>query len=215
VNRRPAPRGEWIEADLGDPAAWPRVAGRMAEILGSGRHDRAVLLHFAGIGAPHATTADADLGGYTSAVLLNSAAGPVLAKSFLSACRAARVPTTVVLCSSPGAAMPMPGMSHYGPGKLGMEYWIRAVAAEHDADDGVRTLAVVPYAVDTPMVRDVIGQTEGAPPIAAILREAAERGELATAEATAGEIWRLVLDEAESGAVVAVGAVPPGVRGAT
>ena len=59
----------------------------------------------------------------------------------------------------------------------------------------VRALAVVPYAVDTPMVREVIGKTEGAPPIAAILRAAAERGELASADGTAAEIWRLVVDD--------------------
>jgi hypothetical protein len=64
------------------------------------------------------------------------------------------------------------------------------------------------------MVRDVIGQADGAPPVAAILREAAARGELANAEATAAEIWRLVLEPGESGAVVPVGAVPAGVRDA-
>lgn len=211
VSRRPAPEGKWIEADLAAPAAWPDVARRVAEGLRTDRHDQAVLLHFAGIGAPHATTADADLGEYTSAFLLNAAAGPVLAKAFIADARANGVPATVVLCSSPGAAMPMPGMSHYGAGKLAMEYWTRAVAAE---DDGLRALAVVPYAVDTPMVREVISKTEGAPPVAAILRAAAERGELASAEGTAAEIWRLVVDDGvESGSVVPVGAVPSAVRG--
>jgi hypothetical protein len=62
----------------------------------------------------------------------------------------------------------------------------------------------------------VIGKTDGAPPIAAILRAAAERGELASAEGTAAEIWRLVVDDGvESGSVVPVGAVPAAVRGAT
>jgi short-subunit dehydrogenase len=97
VNRRPAPRGEWIEADLADPSAWPDVSGRVCEILGARRHDRAVLLHFAGIGTPHANTAQADLDEYTDAVLLNSAAGPVLAKAFIANCRAGEVPVTVVL----------------------------------------------------------------------------------------------------------------------
>jgi hypothetical protein len=63
------------------------------------------------------------------------------------------------------------------------------------------------------MVRDVISQpVEQAPPVAAILREAAERGELATAESTAAEIWDLVLGGAEPGSAIAVGAVPPEVR---
>lgn len=213
VSRRPAAAGDWIEADLAQPAAWSRVAVRLAAALAARRYDQAALLHFAGVGTPHAPTAEADLDEYTAAVVLNCAAGPILGKSFISACLDAGVPASVVLCSSPGAAMPMPGMSHYGSGKLGMEYWVRAVAAEHGEDGGVRALAVVPYAVDTPMVRDVIGQTDGVPPIAAALREAAERDELASAEATAEEIWQLVVGGGSSGAVVPVGAVPAGVSG--
>jgi benzil reductase ((S)-benzoin forming) len=214
VSRRPAPVGEWIEADLGDAGTWPRVTARLADALNAGRYEQAVLAHFAGVGSPHASTADAKLPEYISAVLLNSGAGLVLGKAFISSCRAAGVPATVVLCSSPGASSPMSGMSHYGAGKLGMEYWVRAVAAEHAARDGIRALAVVPFAVDTAMVRDVIKQTVGAPPVAALLRDAAARGELASAEATAAEIWDLVTDGGRSGAVVPVGAVPPGMRGA-
>jgi benzil reductase ((S)-benzoin forming) len=214
VSRRPVPVGQWVRADLADPESWPGVITRVAAALAARRHDRAVLLHFAGVGTPHAPTVEADLREYTAAVLLNCAAGPVLGKAFISACRDSGVPATVVLCSSPGAATPMPGMSHYGAGKLGMEYWVRAIAAEHAHGDDVRALAVVPYAVDTPMVRDVIAQTEGAPPVAAVLRQAAERGELASADATAAEIWRLVLEPADSGAIVSVGAVPARAAGA-
>jgi benzil reductase ((S)-benzoin forming) len=214
VSRRPSPVGEWIEADLSDPASWPRVGGRIASALTARAYDRAILLHFAGLGSPHASTLEADLGEYTASVLLNAAAGPVLGKAFVSACRDARVPAIVVLCSSPGAATPMPGMSHYGAGKLAMEYWVRAVTAENDSDDVVRAFAVVPFAVDTPMVRDVIERPTAGQPAAGVLREAAARGELASAESTAAEIWRLVVDGAAPGAVLAVGAVPPEMRGA-
>jgi short-subunit dehydrogenase len=213
VSRRPAPVGEWLQADLGDAAAWPLLRWRLDDALAARSHDQAVLLHFAGVGAPHVTTAEADLDEYTAAVLLNCAAGPVLGKSFISACSAAAVPATVVLCSSPGASTPMPGMSHYGSGKVGMEYWIRAVAAETRQGGEVRAFAVVPYAVDTPMVRDVIGQPADTHPVAVMLRKAFERGELASADSTAAEIWRLVLDGVEPGAIVPVGAVPTGVRG--
>lgn len=211
VSRRPAPIGEWIEADLGDARSWPRVTSAIAAGIAAGNYDRAVLLHFAGVGTPHAATVDADLGEYTAAVLLNAAAGPVLGKAFITTCRAQGVPAIVVLCSSPGAANPMPGMSHYGAGKLGMEYWVRAVAAEMPED--VRTLAIVPFAVDTPMVREVMEQPAETQPVAAILREAAEQGALASADATAAEIWRATA-EAPSGAVVPVGAVPPELRAA-
>jgi benzil reductase ((S)-benzoin forming) len=214
VSRRPGPAGVWIEADLSDPAEWPRVSARVADALAAAPYDQAVLLHFAGAGSPHKHTARAGLDEYTASVLLNAASGPVLGKAFISACRAAGVPATVVLCSSPGAAEPMPAMSHYGAGKLGMEYWVRAVAAEHNAGDDVRAFAVVPWSVDTPMVREVIEVQPERQPAAVSLREAAERGELASAESTAAEIWRLVLDGVASGAVVPVGAVPAGIRGA-
>jgi benzil reductase ((S)-benzoin forming) len=214
VSRRPAPAGEWVEADLSDPAQWPRVNARIADALAACRYERAMLLHFAGLGSPHASTVEADLDEYTASVLLNAAAGPVLGKAFVSTCRAAATPATVVLCSSPGAATPMVGMSHYGAGKLGMEYWVRAIAEENGAGDGVHAFAVVPFAVDTPMVREVIERPAEGQPVAAELRQAAERGELASAESTAAEIWRLVVGGVRSGAVVAVGAVPPGMRGA-
>ncbi len=211
VSRRKAPVGEWVQADLADPTTWRRVTSVIASRLAAGRYERAVLLHFAGTGAPHSPTVDADLDEYTAAVLLNAAAGPVIGKAFISACREASLPAIVVLCSSPGAATPMPGMSHYGPGKLAMEYWVRAVAAEHP--EGVRAFAVVPFAVDTPMVREVIEQPADTQPVAAVLREAAERGELATADATAAEVWQAVAD-APAGTIVPVGAVPPGLRAA-
>jgi short-subunit dehydrogenase len=213
VSRRPAPVGEWVQADLADPAAWSTVSECFME-LAARPFGRAVLLHFAGTGAPHAPTAAAEFREYRSAVLLNAACGPVLGQAFIRACRRGDVPATVVLCSSPGAATPMPGMSHYGSGKLGMEYWVRAVSAEHAAEDRVRAFAVVPFAVDTPMVREVIAQPADAQPVASVLRDAAERGELASAEATAAEIWQLVVAGTEPGAVVPVGAVPAGPRGA-
>jgi benzil reductase ((S)-benzoin forming) len=201
--------GEWVEADLSDPASWPRVGARVAGALDAGHYDRALLMHFAGAGSPHHATVVAELEEYTASVLLNAAAGPVLGKAFISSCRTAGVPATVVLCSSPGAAEPMIGMSHYGAGKLGMEYWVRAVAEECRADD-VLPFAVVPFAVDTPMVREVLERPAPGQPAAALLREAAELGELASPEATAAEIWQLVLDGVAPGAVVPVGAVPAG-----
>lgn len=69
--------------------------------------------------------------------------------------------------------------------------------------------SVIPFAVDTPMVRETIAHPE-ATPIAARPRAAAEAGELASAEDTAAQIWQLVLDGTHDEAVP-VGAVPAGV----
>ena len=73
----------------------------------------------------------------------------------------------------------------------------------------------MPYAVDTPMVRATIAQPPGATPIANRLRAAAERGELATPEATAAQIWSLVLDDTTHETAVPVGAVPAELRSTT
>ena len=127
-------------------------------------------------------------------MLLNCASGLVLGKAFLDACRSAGTQATLVVCSSPAAAAPVYGASHYGAGKAALQYWAATVATEVDS----RVLCVVPYAVDTPMVRATIAQPPGATPISDHLRAAAERGELATPEATAAQIWSLVLDDTTS-----------------
>jgi benzil reductase ((S)-benzoin forming) len=211
IGRRPPVRGEHVAADLSQPEAWRRVAAHFDEELARDAPASAVFVHMSGIGVPAGPVVDADPEAYTAAVLLNAAAGQVLGRAFLAACRAAGTRPTLVLCSSPAAANPFPGASHYGAGKSALEYWAAAVAAE--VEGWGRVFSVVPFAVDTPMVRETIAHPE-ATPIAAKLREAAEHGLLASAETTAAEIWGLVLDETTHGSAVPVGAVPAELRSA-
>ena len=103
----------------------------------------------AGIATPVGPVTAADADAYTAAVLVNCASGLVLGKAFLDACRSAGTDATLVVCSSPAAASPVYGASHYGAGKAALQYWAATVATEVDS----RVLCVVPYAVDTPMVR--------------------------------------------------------------
>jgi NAD(P)-dependent dehydrogenase (short-subunit alcohol dehydrogenase family) len=84
------------------------------------------------------------------------------------------------------------------------QYWVRSVAAE----GGGTVFAVVPFAVDAPMLREVMEQPDDEQPLAATFREAAARGELATSDAPAAEIWEAVLAGVPNGSVVPVGAVP-------
>jgi benzil reductase ((S)-benzoin forming) len=204
ISRRPPVVGEHVEADLAQPAVWPVIASHFNEVLTRREVDAAVFLHFSGIGAPIGPAADADLDAYTAAVLLNSASGQVLGKAFLSACLDTDTAATLVLCSSPAATKTIPGVSHYGAGKAALQFWAAAVATE--VEGWARVFSVVPFAVDTPMVRETIAHPE-ATPIAAHLRAAAERGELASAETTAAQIWQLVRDTTHREAVP-VGAVP-------
>ena len=209
ISRRPPAHGEHVEADLADPGAWPLIAGHFRAVLNGHRHNAAFFLHMSGAGTPIGPVVDADPDAYTRAVLLNAAAGQVLGKAFLDACRGSGTPATLVMCSSPAAAVPAYGASHYGAGKSALQYWAAAVAKE--SDGWARVFSVVPYAVDTPMVRATIAQP-GATPVAEFLRAAAERGDLATPEATAAQIWDLVLDDVTHGSAVPVGAVPAELR---
>ncbi len=115
-----------------------------------------------------------------------------------------------MLCSSPAAAKTVPGISHYGAGKAALQFWAAAAAIEVNGWAGV--FSVVPFADDTPIVRETISHPE-LTPIAVHLREAAARGELASAESTATQIWELVLNGTAHGEVVPVGDIPAGVRG--
>jgi benzil reductase ((S)-benzoin forming) len=206
IGRRAPAAGEHVAADLSDPSVWPRIAAHFEEVLGDGDFDEAVFVHMSGIGEPAAEVADADLGEYTAAVLLNSAAGQVLGQAFLSACRRAGVQPTLCLCSSPAAANPAPGVSHYGAGKSALQYWAAAVASE--TEGWAKVFSVVPFAVDTPMVRKAMAELPAGHPIGDHLRSSDRLGRLATAEATARQIWNAALEPATHGAAVPVGAVP-------
>jgi NAD(P)-dependent dehydrogenase (short-subunit alcohol dehydrogenase family) len=210
IGRRAPVTGEHVAADLSDPATWPAIAAQFDEVLGSGDVDEAVFVHMSGAGEPAATVADADPGDYTAAVLLNSAAGQVLGQAFLSACHRAGVRATLCLCSSPAAANPAPGVSHYGAGKSALEYWAAAVARE--TEGWAKVYAVVPFAVDTPMVRKAMAELPEGHPIGEHLRSSEKLGRLATPEATAQQIWNAALDPATHGAAVPVGAVTAEVR---
>jgi short-subunit dehydrogenase len=192
IARRASEAGD-LRLDLSEPPSWHRMARHFETVLETGV-ERALLLHFAGTGEPHGRVTNTPFDEYAAAVVTNGAAGPVLGK--------------VVLCSSPAASEPMPGMSSYGSGKVAMEYWVRAVAAEQLG----RVLGIVPFAVDTPMVRQAMEQPGDTNPVAGLLREAAANDALAAVEDTAAEIWDVVLGDLPSGSVVAVGAVPIEVR---
>jgi benzil reductase ((S)-benzoin forming) len=206
IGRRAPATGEHVEADLSDPSVWPKTAAHFDEVLGDGDFDEAVFVHMSGIGEPAAEVADADLGEYTAAVLLNSAAGQVLGQAFLSACRRAGVQPTLCMCSSPAAANPAPGVSHYGAGKSALQYWAAAVARE--TEGWAKVFSVVPFAVDTPMVRKAMVELPEGHPIGEHLRSSERLGRLASAEATARQIWNAALEPTRHGATVPVGAVP-------
>lgn len=214
IARRPSARGESLIADLSDPASWDRVGREIEGVLAAERPDGAVFLHFAGTATPMGPATNADPAAYRSAVLVNAASGQVLGASFLAACDRLAVPATLVMCSSPAAAIPRSGMTHYTAGKAALEQWTRTVALEQEAAARpARVFAVVPYGVDTPMVRAAMEEPADTLPLGRYFRDAAAAGRLTDPVTTAREIWALVDRGVEQGAAVPVGAVPDGVAG--
>jgi len=208
VARRPPPRGEHLPADLADPGAWAAFGAHVDAVLRE-RPARATLLHFAGTLGPIGPASVTDPAEYERSVLLNAASGQVLGATFLRACRHAGVPATIVMCSSPAATSARAGAAQYCAGKAALEAWTRAVALELSGDaQGDVVFSVVPYGVDTPMVRAAMAAPATELPLGELFRAAAAADRLARPADVAGEIWALVAAPPAPGAAVAVGAVP-------
>ncbi|HVO53866.1 MAG TPA: SDR family oxidoreductase [Solirubrobacterales bacterium] len=208
ISRRPS-AGEHIPADLSDPAAWREVEASFRRVLADRRVGRAIFFHCAGTIVADGPTARADTVAYGQGIMLNSASGQALGQAFLTAVEEAGVKATLLLCSSPSATIVTPGLSHYCAGKAALEMWVRTVAAEVGEKPGApRVFAVVPWAVDTPMVHDVMAESGDDLPLSDDLRRAAGAGELAGPADVAREIWQAIDNGVEQGANVHVGMVP-------
>ncbi len=206
VARRPPPRGEHLSADLADPAAWAAVGDHVDRLLQEQRPLRATLLHFAGALGPVGPAQAADPGDYVESVLLNAASGQVLGATFLRACARWGVAATIVMCGSPAATSPRAGAAQYCAGKAALEQWTRAVALE--VAEPTVVFSVVPYGVDTPMVRAAMATPATELPLGELFRTAAAADRLARPEDVAREIWALAAAPPPSGSAVPVGAVP-------
>jgi benzil reductase ((S)-benzoin forming) len=214
IARRQSACDESVQADLSNAAEWARLNALIRETLVRERPAEAVLMHFAGVGAPIGGAATVNPDSYARAAMLNAVSGQVLGVAFLRSCGETGCRASIVICSSPAATHPRIGLSQYCAGKAALEQWMRTVAAEEaNRDTGAYVFAVVPYAVDTPMVQELI-KAEDAVPLGAHFRQAAQENRLADPHVTASEIWRLLLARDRHGQAVPVGAVPPSTEGA-
>lgn len=214
VSRRPHPAAEHFAADLSDPAIWPAVEASFTDGMASGSGERVLFFHCAGVVDPAGPMGSLYPADYTRAVLLNAASGQVLGRSFLSAAQRAGVAATLVVCSSPSAHKSLPGMTHYCAGKAALEQWTRVAAAELGDDPGApQIFSIVPYAVDTAMVRESMERTAEELPISEHFRKAAANEALATPKQVAAEIWSAIERGVGGGEAIPVGAVPEQVRG--
>ena len=206
IARRPAARGRQLLLDLADPRSWQSVAADFSAVLGCGDVTRATFVHLAGTVAPLGPAVHADRTEYTSAFLLNGGSTIVLGQAFAAACTRHQVPATLVVASSPAASDVVEGLSHYGAAKAAVEQWLRIIAAEvARAGLPLRILAVVPQAVDTPMVRGVMQADPSEVALSGHFAELARANEMATPQTAAQHIWAAVTAR-NSPLVVPVGA---------
>jgi benzil reductase ((S)-benzoin forming) len=207
ISRRPGHVGEHFKADLSDPAKWAPVAAHFEETITKHRPSSAIFMYFSGSLLPGGAVVDTNLDDYARAVLVNGAAGQVLGQAFLAVCHRRRTEAALVMCSSPAATIARPGISHYCAGKAALEHWVRTVALEQaELQPAATVFSVVPYMVDTPMVRQAMGLPSSQLPLGAYFR--ANEVQFATPEEVAGEIWTAITRGVEPGSTAAVGAVP-------
>lgn len=198
--------GRWTEADLGHPRQWPKVWDVVESVLDEEKPDHAIFFHCSGTGDPIGRAVDIDPYEYAIVVTLNAASGPALGQQFLRACHQRGIRATLVLTSSPAAHKDVTGMAQYCSSKDGMEHWGRIVAMEQEADSGNRVVTVVPYAVLTEVTKSVMTRDPEEVPLVNYFRQVEAAGEFASPETCAEHIWT-VIDSAENGAIVPVGAV--------
>jgi NAD(P)-dependent dehydrogenase (short-subunit alcohol dehydrogenase family) len=208
VSRRPSAAGEHFAADLAEPAAWDALTSSFEAVLEADPPQEAMLLHFSGAVGPLGPIAAADPAAYRACVMLNAAAGQVLGGAFIAACARRAIAATIVICSSPGARNPQLGLSAYGSGKAALEQWARAAALDQeDAAVPIKVFSVVPYGVDTEMVKEVMEAPDL--PLGERFRAAAAEGKLASPASVAREVWELIFsDDVAAGDAIDVGAVP-------
>ncbi|HWC85258.1 MAG TPA: SDR family NAD(P)-dependent oxidoreductase [Solirubrobacteraceae bacterium] len=204
VSRRPPPVGEHVEADLADPRSWPTVGESFARELGSWSGERVVFVHAAGAVDPIGFAGEVDTEAYGRSVILNSAAPQVLGHMFLVAAREVDARRQMVMLTSGAASTIYPGWASYGAGKAAVDQWVRDVGAEQDVRGGVELVAVAPGTVDTGMQEQIRDTAEKDFPSRQKFVDLHTGGKLAEPERVARDIWALLDDGVENGAVLDV-----------
>ena len=97
-------------------------------------------------------------------------------------------------------------MAHYCAGKDALQHWGRIAAMEVPPKSGNRVITVVPYAVLTEIVKNVMTKDPTEVPLVNYFRQVEAAGEFTTPQECARHIWAAIA-EAANGAVVPVGAV--------
>lgn len=205
VSRRGAPGFEHVPADLATSEGWDVASALFERELEGFRGERAVLVHNAGVLTPIGFAGEVDPGAYRRNVLLNSAAPQVLGDAFLRALARSEAAGVVLMISSGAASSVYEGWSSYCAGKAALDQWVRAAGAEQERRGGrCRVLAIAPGVVATAMQEEIRATPERDFPQLERFVELHEEGVLRPAEDVARELWALLDEPLENGAVLDV-----------
>jgi len=201
VGRRPAPLADLAAAHLGPGSVTPLAADVTAPGVPAELRDAVLdrfggldaLVHCAGL-ARFAPLATADLDDLDRMLAVNVRAPAALVQAFLPELTAAG--GCVVVVTSIGGLLAMPGRSLYGASKAAVNSLVRSLA--HELAPQVRVNAIVPGAVETPMYDDVGLEPSAVADLRASLLSTTPMGRFGRPDEVAGWVSTL-LDPALSG----------------
>ena len=208
VSRSGSPHADaHVAADLADPSGWEAAAADFAARLARFDGERAILVHCAGTVEPTGFAGEVDAAAYRTNVLINSAAPQVLGDAFLRAVRdsgfAGRA--DVVMLTSGAARKPYAGWTSYSAGKAAVDAWVHAAGQEQDARGGrVRVLSVAPGVVATAMQETIRATPAEQFPSVQRFVDLHASGELREPVDVAADIWAVMDEGLDNGAVVDV-----------
>jgi benzil reductase ((S)-benzoin forming) len=203
VSRRGGGADLHFEADLADPASWPRVASLFESEMKGFAGERVVFVHAAGTLQPMGFAGEVDPEGYQRQVLLNSASIQVLGDGFLRAAQQTRTPCTLLNIGSGAASSVYEGWSAYCGGKAAADHWVRTVGAEQARRGGhCKVISVAPGVVATAMQEQIRKMDERDFPDVERFIELHREGALRDVGEVARELWALVEGELDNGAVL-------------
>jgi NAD(P)-dependent dehydrogenase (short-subunit alcohol dehydrogenase family) len=165
--------------------------------------ERVVFFHAAGTLTPIGYAGEVDPAAYRRNVLVNSAAPQVLGDAFLRAAQKTQARCDLVFISSGAAQSIYEGWSSYAAGKAAVDQWTRTAGAEQARRGGrCRVLAVAPGVVATPMQVEIRRSSARDFPEVARFVELEQVGALRDPDAAAREIWSLLSQDLQNGAVL-------------
>ena len=185
-----------LTVDLSRPESWPEFATWFDKLVDDVAPAQIVAIHNAATLTPIGFAGEVDAEGYTSNVLLNSAAPQVVGDAIIRTARCATTPTVLVQLSSGAGKNPYPGWTSYCASKAAVDMWVRSVGLEQaDRNDLVRALSISPGVVATAMQAEIRTSDSDAFPDVERFQDLHDDDHLADPAEVGATIWQIARSE--------------------